>query len=122
MMYSQHKQNNSALMTLETLRQENHCYCHTGGISQNNCHAGFQSAFLDRATGHVYLSRFTNGNPAPVHLLDGLPEELVLRRSAEGRITAVKETVIAGFLYAEHFYTREQAARFLAVTPAKNAT
>jgi hypothetical protein len=117
MIYSQYPQNSSALMTLETLRQENLCYCHTGGISQNNCHAGFQSAFLDCATGRVYLSRFANGKPAPVHLLDGLPEELVLQRSAEGRITTVKETVVAGFLYDEHFYTREQAARFLAGNP-----
>ena len=113
MMYSQYQQSGVAL-TLEILCRENECYCHTGGVSQNNGCAGFQSAFLDRATGYVYLSRFANGNPAPIHLLDGLPEELVLQRSTEGRILAVKETVIAGFLYAEQFYTREQAARLLA--------
>ena len=113
MMYSQQQQSISAL-TLETLREENTCYCQTGGISQNNGHAGFRSAFLDRATGRVYLSCFANGVPAPVHLFDGLPDELVLERSTDGRTIAIKETVIAGFLRADIFYTREQAARWLA--------
>ena len=99
-------------LTPETLVRENKCFCNTGGVSSNNRSAGFQSAFLDRATGQVYLSRFTNGLPAPIHLLDGLPEDLVLTRNPEGRIIAVKDTVIAGFLYANTFYTREQAAQF----------
>ncbi len=113
MMYSQY--NPSALaFTPETLRQENEYFCHTAGVSQNNRRCGFQSAFLDRASGQVYLSRFADGNPAPIHLLDGLPEELVLQRNTAGRIVAVKDSVVAGFLYAEHFYTRDQAARVLA--------
>ena len=112
MMYSQQQQSISAL-TLETLRKENTCYCHGGGVSQNNGHAGFRSAFLDRATGRVYLSCFANGAPAPIHLLDGLPDELVLELSADGRILAIKETVVAGFVRADIFYTREQAAQWL---------
>lgn len=101
-------------LTPETLRRENQCFDKTGGISGNNRDLGFQSAFLDKATGHVYVSRFANGCPAPVHLFDGLPDELVVQRNAEGRITAVKSTVIAGFLRAKRFYTREQAVRLLA--------
>jgi hypothetical protein len=49
-----------------------------------------------------------------VHLLDGLPDDLVVHRTAEGRVTAVKHTLVSGFLRAEQFYTREQAAQFLA--------
>jgi len=113
MMYAQHQPSVPAL-TLDTLREENTCYCHSGGVSQNNGHAGFRSAFLDLATGRAYLSCFANGNPAPIHLLDGLPDELVRERSVDGRILAIKETVVAGFLRAEMFYTREQAAQWLA--------
>jgi hypothetical protein len=49
-----------------------------------------------------------------VHLLDGLPDDLVVHRNTEGRVTAVKHTLVPGFLRAEQFYTREQAAQFLA--------
>ena len=45
-----------------------------------------------------------------MHLLDGLPEEWVAQRNAAGRVTAIKQTVIAGFVRGDFFYTREQAA------------
>jgi DNA mismatch repair ATPase MutS len=100
-------------LTPEQLRQDNQYFKHTDGISENNHDKGFHSAFLDIATGYVYLSRFSDGSPAPLHLLDGLPNELVLQRNAKGSVTAVKQTVIAGFLYHDRFYTREQAAQLL---------
>jgi hypothetical protein len=103
----------SSALTSETLACENQCFGNTGGVSPNNRHVGFQSAFLDCATGCVYLSRFADGNPAPMHLLDGLPDELVLQRDTAGRITVIKETVIAGFFCANNFYTREQAAKLM---------
>ena len=102
-------------LTTETLRQENRLFHGTRGVSQNNGGAGFHSAFRDNATGCVYLSRFADGRPAPMHLLAGLPDEVVLERDTAGRIIAVKNTVIAGFVRANRFYTREQAARFLVV-------
>jgi hypothetical protein len=101
-------------LTYEKLRAENQHFWNTGGVSQNNRDQGFHPAFLDTVTGQVYLSRFANGNPAPIHLLDGLPDDLVMHRSAEGRVTAVKHTLVSGFLRAERFYTREQAAQLLA--------
>lgn len=104
----------STLLTPEKLGQESRRFCRTGGVSENNRCWGFQAAFLDTDTGRVYLSRFADGRPAPVHVLDGLPEELVLARSGEGRVLAAKQTVVAGFVYADHFYTREQAAGLLA--------
>jgi hypothetical protein len=101
-------------VTPETLKQQNTAFRGTGGVSGNNQAAGFQSAFLDQATGCVYPSCYANGQPAPMHLLDGLPDELVLQRTASGRTVAVKRTVVAGFVLAGLFYTREQAARLVA--------
>lgn len=101
-------------LTYGMLRRENWIFRKTGGVSQNNRDEGFYPAFCDYATGSVYLSQFADGKPAPIHLLDGLPDELVLQRNPEGRITAIKSTVIAGFLNAGRFYTREQAAQSVA--------
>jgi hypothetical protein len=98
-------------MTESVLRQENRVFHGTGGISQENHSVGFRPAFLDSDTGIVYPSCFTNGQPAPFHLLDGLPEELVMARHATGRVVAVKQSVISGFVLRERFYTREQAAQ-----------
>ena len=63
------------------------------------------------------ISQTRNGRPAPLHLLDGLPESLVIERSAAGIVKAVKKTVTAGFLLMGQFYTREQAAVALAEQP-----
>lgn len=51
-----------------------------------------------------------DGRPAPMHLLEGLPPAVVTARDATGRVIALKSTVLAGFVRAERFYTREQAA------------
>jgi len=96
--------------TPSLLDHENQRFGGTGGVSSHNRKAGFRPAFLDRATGRIFPSRFANGTLAPLHLLDGLPEELVLQRDAKGTIIAVKETVFAGFVRGTQFYTREEAA------------
>jgi hypothetical protein len=96
------------------LRAENGIFDKSRGVSANNRAQGFRPAFLDTSTGSVFLSRYTNGEPAPMHLLDGLPDEVVLCRSPAGRITAVKATLMAGFLRGERFYSREEADRALA--------
>jgi hypothetical protein len=104
----------SSLLTPQRIKEQNRYFKGTGGISQENGSSGFLPAFSDTRTGHVYLSRFADGRLAPMHLLDGLPSELVLSRNATGRVTAVKECVQAGFVKQGRFYTREQAA--IAVT------
>jgi hypothetical protein len=96
------------------LRAENRAFRGTGGLSENNRQRGFLPAFMDRCTGRIYRSCFANGCPAPMHLLDGLPEELVLTRNDRGRVTAIMSTVVAGFLRDERFYSRDQAARLAA--------
>lgn len=71
-------------------------------------------------TGAVYRSRFADGSSAPFHVLDGLPDKLVLSRNACGEVSAVKSTVIAGFEREDSFFTREQASR--AVTQMRDVS
>lgn len=98
------------LLTTETLRKQNLAFVGSGGVSEENRPSGFRPAFYDVATCRGELARFADGRPAPMHLLDGLPDTWVAERDAAGRITAIKETVIAGFVRDGLFYTREQAA------------
>lgn len=97
-------------LTTQTLRQQTIAFRGTGGISEENGSEGFVPAFLDTLTGTVHLARFADGRPAPMHLLEGLPQILVEARDVAGRVTAVKASVIAGFVRSGRFYTREQAA------------
>jgi hypothetical protein len=97
-----------------TLGRESARFRGTGGVSEENRGLGFGPAFLDGATGIVHRSRFADGRPAPFHLLDGLPPEVIAGRDERGRVTAVKGSLVAGFLRCGRFYTREQAAAAVA--------
>ena len=101
-------------MTKCTLETENQTFAGTLGVSQGNRHMRFLPGFLDQETGSVYISRRDDGSPCLVHVLDGLPEHLVLERNACGKVAAVKGSIVAGFLRDGRFYTREQAARVVA--------
>jgi hypothetical protein len=67
-------------------------------------------AFRDADTGTVYPARFLDGNPAPFHLLDGLPDKVVASRCENGRVTRVKGSLVTGFVRVGKFYTRDEAA------------
>lgn len=97
--------------------RQNRAFMGTGGVSQGNAGSGFSPAFMDQTSGIVYLSCFADGSEAPLHVLDGLPEELVAERSAGSCVTAVKPGVIAGFIRDGLFYNREQASKAVARTP-----
>ena len=71
----------------------------------------FRPAFRDAETGCVYYSRFADGRSAAVHVLDGLPDEVVLARTPGGRVKALKGSVVAGYVCEGSFYTREEAMR-----------
>jgi hypothetical protein len=103
------------LMTGDSLRKENLAYDGTGGVSGGNRTAGFIPAFRDTATGRVEPSRLADGTLAPMHLLAGLPREWVVAQGEGNEVLAVKATVVAGFLHAGAFYTRDQAARAVAL-------
>lgn len=99
------------VLTVQKLREENRLYAATLGVSQNNACLGFRPAYLNRQSGEWVLSRFRDGTPAPIHILDGLPESWVRERDAEGHVVAVEESVVSGFVREGRFYTREEAAR-----------
>lgn len=79
------------------------------GVDDGEQQRALQPAFRDTSTGIIYPSCFTDGRPAPMHILDGLPSSAVLARSPDGRVVAVKQSVEAGFSRGGRFYTREEA-------------
>ncbi|QIK39267.1 hypothetical protein GWK36_13910 [Caldichromatium japonicum] len=101
----------SAMLSVEILREENQRYAASLGISQNNACLGFRPAYLNQKSGEWVLSRFRDGTPAPIHILDGLPDAWVRARDALGHVIAVDASVISGFVRDGRFYTREEAAR-----------
>ncbi len=107
-----------ARLTERSLLRESSKYRGSGGISQNNRNKGYVPAFCDQTTGQSYVSRFADGRPAPIHLLDGLPASLIVARTSQGSVVAAKASVVAGFIHNGCFVTREQAARELAVQGA----
>jgi hypothetical protein len=102
------------VLSLARLRTQNRRYRGSSGVSAENRGAGFRPAFLDRRNDLVYLSQFPDGKPAPVHLLDGLPPELVVQRTAARRVTAVRDSVVVGFVRDGRFLTRDEAMAELA--------
>ena len=98
-------------MNEQQLERENSLHTGTGGRSQGNSRLGFQPAFLDFRTQTLYPSRFADGRPAPFHLLEGLPDEVIVDRAPSGRAVAAKASLISGFVRNGFFYTRDAAAR-----------
>ncbi|MCG5515891.1 MULTISPECIES: hypothetical protein [unclassified Ectothiorhodospira] len=76
-----------------------------------NAVLGFLPAFMDTHTHETHLSINDDGSLALIHLLDGLPDHWVLERDEYGRITALKDGIVAGFMRQGHFYTRSQLAQ-----------
>lgn len=104
-----------APMTKQCLQQESVAYQGSGGVSGENRANGFMPAFCDSCTGRVYLSRFREGHLAPFHLLDGLPDEVVLRRDGAGRAMVAKSSLVSGFVRNGRLYTRDQAAAVVSI-------
>lgn len=101
-------------LTEQELQLETQAFAGTGGTSANSRSSGFHPAFLDTHTHAVYLSCYRDGRPAPFHLLDGLPDDVVLSRTASGRVEAVRPGVVSGFVLDGQFYTRDESARRVA--------
>jgi hypothetical protein len=98
------------------LRAQSDAYRGTGGCSEENGDFGFRPAFRDDDSGIVYRACFLDGNPAPFHILDGLPDEVVVNRTESGRVTAVKGSLVSGFVRLGRFYTRDEAAAAVSQT------
>jgi len=99
----------------------NQRFAGTAGVSAGNRAQGFRPAFFDSDKGSVHLSRFADGRPAPMHVLDGLPGDVVVRRMHGGRVVAVKPSLVSGFVRENRFFTREQAAVYATAVRADNA-
>lgn len=95
--------------THEHLGQENRDFANTHGLSQNNRAQGFLPAFRRSATGEVALARFADGRLAPCHLLDGLPNEWIVAKRADGRVLTACADLVSGFVRQGRFYTRAKA-------------
>jgi hypothetical protein len=100
------------IISQQILERDNRAYAGTSGISHNNRRLGFVPAYRNSYTDEVSISRFADGNPAPVHILDGLPDSWVMQRDRHGHVVKVRQGIVAGFLLEGKFYTREQAANF----------
>ena len=76
--------------------------------------SGFQPAFFDFLSQTIYISVFADGTPAPFHVLEGLPRELIIDRARSGRVVATKATLLKGYERNGYFYTTTAAARAIA--------
>ena len=99
-------------MNNQTLRNENLAFAGTNGISQNNSRSGFKPAFMNSNSGRIEISRTESGGPAPIHLIDWLPEEWAASTRKDGSIESLIPGIISGFSRDGKFYTREQTANF----------
>ena len=105
----------NAQLSTAVLERQNQESSGTGGRSQENVAWGFRPAFMDVRTRVIYLSCFADGSRAPIHLLDGLPDEVVASRDDRGHVIAAKASIVAGFVRDGRFYSREEAAGTVAV-------
>ncbi|WP_432695314.1 sigma-54-dependent Fis family transcriptional regulator [Marinobacterium sp. YM272] len=98
------------VLTLTDLENQNRIFRGSGGVSEENRVLGFRPAFYDLDSGTILPSRFANGREAPMHLLEGLPDEFIQSRDENGRPCAARAGIVAGFSRNDQFYTRDQAA------------
>ena len=96
--------------TKQDLDDENLAYSGTLGVSTNNAARNFLPAFQNAVTGETHLSTNSDGTPAMIHLLDGLPNDWVLATDNDGHVVAIKDSVVAGFVRDGKFFTRAELA------------
>lgn len=107
----EHLRRRRGVLTQLSLRDENVLFEHSRGVSWSNARQGFVPGFRDDTTGELAVSRFADGSPAPLHILDGLPEHWVSVRDADGHVRETTPGLVSGFIRDGRFYTREEAAR-----------
>ncbi len=111
----------TADLTVIKLLAHNQRFAGTSGVSAGNREQGFRPAFFDTDKGNIHLSKFADGRLAPMHILDGLPGDVVIRRMQSGRVVAVKSSLVSGFVRKNRFFTREQAAVYAAAVRTETA-
>ena len=91
------------------LDAQNGEFAGTAGVSQHNRAAGFVPAYCNHADGQVLASRFADGSPAPIHVLEGVPDHWVEHRDSDSGLVRLKPTIEAGFLRDGRFFSRAAA-------------
>lgn len=92
-------------MSQSQVEQQQSVYEKSGGAVFRDASFGFMPAFLDLKTCETHLSAYKNGQPAVIHILDGLPGHWISEWGTDGRAVALKSSVIAGFMRSSRFYT-----------------
>lgn len=87
------------------MQQQQSIYNKLGGAVFRDASFGFMPAFLDLKTCETHLSAYKDGEPAVMHILDGLPEHWISEWGTDGRAVALKSGVIAGYMRSSRFYT-----------------
>ena len=98
----------STTQAIKALQQVNNIPAET---REDAAQLGFRPAFLDFATMSIYPSRSADGRAAPIHVLDGLPDEVIAIRTPCGRVIATKATLVAGYERRGFFYTQAAVIR-----------
>ena len=84
---------------------ERNSYHQFGGSVFNDASFGFMPAFMDIQTSETHLASYENGEPAAIHILDGLPRKWVSDWDDQGQAVSLQLGVVAGFMRAGVFYT-----------------
>lgn len=87
-----------------------HMHARVQHISSGGMVLGFLPAFRDVETYETHLSVNADGSPAAVHLLDRIPGHWVTERDGQGRVVALKEGIVAGYIRSGQFLTRSELA------------
>lgn len=87
---------------------------------QPNCLNGFTPAFLNAESGDIAFAKFANGFPAPVHIVEGLPENWFKQPNKKSGKEDLKQEIVSGFIREGHFFTREEATQQLASEKPNN--
>ncbi len=104
------RQQRGALTQL-SLRDEKVLFERTRALGLHNERRGFVPGFRHNASGDLAIARFADGSAAPLHVLDGLPEDWIAVRDARGHVTHTCAGLVSGFIREGRFYTRDEAAR-----------
>jgi hypothetical protein len=106
----QARRTSQGICGIPLLEEENRRFADSPGISINNRGSGFLPAFKNSLSGYSVVSRFADGCPAPIHIIDGLPDEWLEGRDINGEAIGIRPHIISGFLRNGRFYTREEVS------------
>lgn len=85
----------------------------TREVNSNSCQFYFIPAFYDALSHTVFLSCYKSGQLAPIHVLEGIPDNIIKNRTLTNNRGESKNSLIIGFIFKNKFLTRKQAINTL---------